>query len=245
MLLAVLVVFGAAVVMMTIERLAPGRRWPEVAGWWPRAALLNAAQLSVVFLAGVAWDGWMLRHRVWSLDVWPPIAAGALGYVIHSFVYYWWHRARHASPFLWRWLHQLHHSPQRIEVVTSFYKHPFELLSNGVLSSAILNLGVGLSPEAATVTFLCNALAEFFYHWNVRTPAWLGYVFQRPESHCVHHQQGLHAYNYGDLPVFDMLFGTWRNPRQWQGACGLGPVAEHRLGSLLLGQEPESPARRP
>ena len=55
-------------------------------------------------------------------------------------------------------------------------------------------------------------MAELLYHWNVSTPAWLGYLIQRPESHCVHHQHGLHRYNYADLPVWDMLFGTFRNP---------------------------------
>ena len=37
---------------------------------------------------------------------------------------------------------------------------------------------------------------------NVRTPQWLGYLVQRPESHSVHHQRGVHAYNYSDLPLF-------------------------------------------
>jgi len=46
-----------------------------------------------------------------------------------------WHRARHESDFLWRWLHQVHHSPVRIEIMTTFYKHPVEQLVNGVLSS--------------------------------------------------------------------------------------------------------------
>jgi len=222
---------------MAVERMAPGRTWVKVPGWWVRAALLNGGQLCAVFLAGVAWDGWMLRHRPWSLGGWPPLLAGAFGYVVHAFVYYWWHRARHASPLLWRWLHQVHHSPQRIEVVTSFYKHPLEVVTNGVLSSAILYVGVGLTPEAAAVTFVMNAVAEFFYHWNVRTPHWLGYVIQRPESHCVHHQEGLHAWNYGDLPLFDMLFGSFRNPRRWDGRCGLGARAEGQLGALLAGRD--------
>jgi hypothetical protein len=28
---------------------------------------------------------------------------------------------------------------------------------------------------------------EFVYHMNIRTPEWLGYFIQRPESHRVHH----------------------------------------------------------
>ncbi|MBK9657441.1 MAG: sterol desaturase family protein [Rhodanobacteraceae bacterium] len=46
--------------------------------------------------------------------------------------------ARHQIPLLWRYLHRVHHSPARIEVLTSFYKHPLEILLNGVLMSSIL-----------------------------------------------------------------------------------------------------------
>ncbi|HEX4621011.1 MAG TPA: sterol desaturase family protein [Myxococcaceae bacterium] len=243
MRIALLIVFGAAAVMMIAEKAFRGRSWPQVAGWWGRAALLNGIQLGVVFLSGVAWDGWMLKHRPWPADGLGIVGGAAVGYAVHTFVYYWWHRARHASPFLWRWVHQVHHSPQRIELITSFYKHPVEVLCNGVLSSAVLYLGVGLTPEQASAVFVLNALAEFFYHWNVPTPVWLGYLFQRPESHCVHHQEGLHAFNYGDLPVFDILFGTFRNPGRWDGKCGFGTERELRLGAMLAGADVNAEGR--
>ena len=51
-----------------------------------------------------------------------------------------------------------------------------------------------------------------FQHANLRTPRWLGYLIQRPESHSVHHARGVHAFNYCDFPLIDMLFGTLRNP---------------------------------
>ena len=57
--------------------------------------------------------------------------------------------------------------------------------------------------------FLLTGIAELFYHWNVRTPHWLGYFVQRPESHCVHHQRGRHRNNYSDLPLWDIAFGTF------------------------------------
>jgi sterol desaturase/sphingolipid hydroxylase (fatty acid hydroxylase superfamily) len=115
------------------------------------------------------------------------VGGAAVGYVAITFVYYWWHRWRHKSSFLWRVFHQVHHSPQRIEIITSFYKHPVEVLANGILSSAIVYLGVGLRPGAAAGAVALSGLAELVYHWNVRTPHWLGYFIQRPESHCVHH----------------------------------------------------------
>ena len=233
-------VLGVGLVMLGVELLGRrggwGRRWPSVSGWWPRAIALNVVQAGSVWLAGNVWDGWLLRHRPWSADGLGVLGGAALGYLVITFVFYWWHRWRHEVPWLWRWLHQVHHSPQRIEVITSFYKHPFEIVANSVISSGILYWGVGVGPAAATLAVLATGLAELFYHWNVSTPYWLGFLIQRPESHCVHHQEGLHAYNYADLPLWDALFGSLRNPRAWDDRCGFGE-REHRLGAMLLGRD--------
>jgi len=236
-----LIVIAIGVVMLACELAHLGRPWPRVAGWWFRAMLLNACQVGMIYLAGVAWDGWMVRHRPWSADGLGTVVGAILGYVTLTFFYYWWHRFRHQSDFLWRWIHQVHHSPQRIEVITAFYKHPFELLANALLSSIVSYFVVGLNAEAAAYAMLLSGLAELFYHWNVPTPYWLGYIVQRPESHCIHHQEGLHSFNYGDLPIWDMLFGTFLNPRRWQGRCGFGPKQEHRLAGMLIGHDVSRP----
>lgn len=223
--------------MMAVERIRPARNWPAVSGWWGRALLLNVFQVAAVYLAGVAWDPWLSVHRPWSAAFLGPVWGGLVGYSAITFVYYWWHRWRHEVPFLWRWFHQVHHSPQRIEIITSFYKHPLELVANGLLSSLIVYALVGLEPAAAANAVLLSGLAELVYHWNVSTPHWLGYLFQRPESHCVHHQEGIHTGNFADLPLWDILFGTFDNPRKWDGRCGFGPSGEGRLSEMLRGKE--------
>ena len=230
-------VLALAALMLLVERLKPGRTFPTVRGWWLRAIALNFVQIGIVFLAGVSWDGWLVRHRFWSADRLGLAGGAIVGYVVITFVYYWWHRARHASDFLWRWFHQFHHSPQRIEIITSFYKHPIELVANGILSSLIVYGLLGLDVKAATLAVTLTGVAELFYHWNVSTPYWVGFLIQRPESHLVHHQKGLHAFNYGDLPVWDMLFGTFRNPRAWNAKCGFEQDRELRVGDLLLGRD--------
>src|SRR5262245_16149186 len=197
------IVLATATLMIAAESMAPGRKWPTVNGWWIRALLLNGFQAGTVWLAGAIWNDWMRTHRLWSADRLGTVGGAIVGYLAITFVYYWWHRWRHEVNFLWRWVHQVHHSPQRIEIITSFYKHPIEILANGVLSSAVVYLGVGVGPSAAAGAVLLSGLAELFYHWNVSTPVWLGYLFQRPESHCVHHQEGVHSYNYSDLPIWD------------------------------------------
>jgi len=228
------IVFLVASWMIVYETKRKGRRWPQVRGWWLRAFLLNAAQVGTVYLAGVSWDRWLIAHQPWSLHSLSSTVGALVGYLVITFVFYWWHRLRHKSHFLWRWFHQIHHSPKRLEIITAFYKHPFELIADSILCSIILYPLLGLSPLAASYAVLLSALAELFYHWNVSTPHWVGFIFQRPESHCVHHQDGIHAYNYADLPLWDMLFGTFRNPKNWNGQCGLGD-GEHRLGEMLLG----------
>lgn len=235
MLIPILVVL-VGVLMMWAEAKKPGRDWPDVKGWWARALAFNAVQAGAVYLAGILWDGWMQDHRLWSVEALGTVGGAVVGYVVLTFIYYWWHRARHEVPFLWRWFHQLHHSPQRLEVITSFYKHPFEILANALISSIVMYLVVGLSPEAAAGATLLAGLAELFYHWNVKTPHWVGYFIQRPESHCVHHEEGIHHSNYGDLPLWDMLFGTFHNPREFESRCGFGDD-ELRVGEMLAGHD--------
>lgn len=231
MVLATVTAFAA--LMILAEVVVRARKWPRVATWWTRALLLNGVQVGVALLAGMTWERWMSSYRLWSAEALGLPGQVALGYVAITFVYYWWHRWRHEVPLLWRCVHQLHHSPTRIEVITSFYKHPFEIFLNSLLSTAILYFVVGVGQQAATYTVLVTGVAELFYHWNVKTPYWLGFLIQRPESHCVHHQRGVHAFNYSDLPVWDMLFGTFRNPRTWNASCGFGEAQEQRLGEML------------
>jgi len=236
-------VLGCAFLMIGLEKVLPGREFPKVKGWWARAFALNGAQALILWGTGLLWDGWFQEHAWLSIAGWGTVTGAAAGYVVHSFVYYWWHRWRHEVGFLWRWVHQVHHSPARIEVITSFYKHPLELLLNSALSSTVLYVLLGMTPEQAFGTMLLSGLGELWYHFNVRTPAWTGYLLQRPESHCVHHQEGLHAFNYGDLPIFDILFGTFRNPPTWQGRCGFGGDQEQRVVEMLAGVDINAPPR--
>ena len=52
-------------------------------------------------------------------------------------------------------------------------------------------------------------------------------------SHCEHHRLGVHAWNYGDLPAWDLLLGIFRNPMQFKGPCGFESPADRKLGSML------------
>jgi hypothetical protein len=223
--------------MIIIERLRPGRLWPKVQGWWARALALSAFQVLSVYVAGLTIDAWLRVHRPWSAD-----AMGGWGVAVATSCTRSCTTGGTAPatrwPLLWRWVHQVHHSPTRIEVITSFYKHPIE---NRPEQRAVQRRALRrrrLRPEVGALVMTVNGIAELFYHWNVRTPRWLGYIVQRPESHCVHHQSSFNRHNYADLPVFDLLFGTYLNPGAWAGRCGLGEGTERRrFAQMLIGRD--------
>ena len=228
------VIFSAFVFCFLLERLIPGWPLPRVKTWPTRVLLVNAMQLGVVLLAGLTWEKWFSSASLFHLsDHVSPAAGGLIAYFIATFVFYWWHRLRHEHDFLWRGFHQIHHSPQRLEVITSFYKHPGEMIVNSIIGGLLVYALLGLSLEAGAIYTLCTALGEFFYHTNIKTPHWVGYVFQRPEMHRVHHQQGRHKNNYGDITWWDMMFGTYENPKAWEHTCGFDNDREQRLLEML------------
>jgi sterol desaturase/sphingolipid hydroxylase (fatty acid hydroxylase superfamily) len=228
------VIFICFAFCFLLERLIPGWKLPAVPTWAIRVLAINFVQLGVVVLAGYSWEIWLSSVSVFQLsDAVGPVWGGIIAYFIATFIFYWWHRWRHTVDFLWLHFHQIHHSPQRIEVITSFYKHPLEMTVNSVIGSLLVYTLLGLTPEAGGIYTLCTALGEFFYHTNVKTPQWIGYIFQRPEMHRIHHEYEKHTSNYGDIVWWDMLFGTYSNPKEFKTSCGFDTEKELRLGDML------------
>lgn len=228
------IIFAVFALCFLIERLVPGWPLPCVRTWPLRVLLINAVQLGVVLVAGLTWERWLSAWSLFHLSHHvTPAVGGLFAYFIATFIFYWWHRWRHENHWLWLGFHQIHHSPQRLEVITSFYKHPGEMVVNSVLGSFLVYALLGLSAEAGAVYTLCTALGEFFYHTNIKTPRWVGFFFQRPEMHRIHHQHGRHKNNYGDITWWDMLFGTYENPNEWEHRCGFDDAKEQRLVDML------------
>ncbi len=220
-----------------MEWIKPRQSWPKVYFWLGRAVLFNIVQGLCIFVASKHFDMYCKKIVIFDLSHLNTVIGSILGYIIITFIYYWWHRARHESPFLWRWMHQIHHSASRLEVLTAFYKHPVEILANALLSSFILYGLLGLSEMASGIAIMLTSLAELFYHWNIKTPHWLGYLVQRPESHCLHHERNRHNRNYSDLPLWDILFGTFENPKALEFTCGFAPNRELQVKYMLLGKD--------
>lgn len=232
MLLILAFVSIVAIVMIVCEATIPRQNWPQVKTWWIRALLMNSAQIIISLIIGYFIDIHFNHYALMHLNYHSSVQV-IIGYLTITFIYYWWHRLRH-KPIFWELFHQLHHSPNRLEVITAFYKHPFEIFADGILSSAILYFLLGMDPSLGAIVIAITGIAEIFYHWNIKTPYWLGFIFQRPESHCVHHERGKHHYNYSDLPIWDMLFGTFLNPKQSEFVCGFSNDKELKLKEIFL-----------
>ncbi|MBC8041959.1 MAG: sterol desaturase family protein, partial [Rhizobacter sp.] len=214
-------IFGIFAFCFVLERIIPGWKLPKVATWTFRVLIINAAQIAIVLVAGITWEKWFSSWSVFHLSEFvSPVVGGIIAYIIATFIFYWWHRWRHEVDFLWKGFHQIHHSPQRLEVITSFYKHPLEMTVNSIIGSLLVYTFLGLNLEGGAIYTFCTAIGEFFYHTNVKTPRWIGYFFQRPEMHRIHHEYGKHKNNYGDIVWWDMMFGTYENPKEFTTSCG-------------------------
>jgi len=224
--------------LLIAERFFTGRAFPKVRWWIPKAIVF-------FFIGGVinstlpAALGSLFGGRA-LLDLSGLGLAGTLVAVLAStFVSYWLHRVFHRIGGLWRWTHQMHHSAERVDMGGFAYSHPFELLI-GVGMTPLVAAIIGVAPEAAMLAGYITFVMGLFEHLNVKTPRWVGYIFQRPEMHCVHHERGVHAYNYG-TPIWDMLFGTFRNPATWQGQAGFWDGASKQTFAMLIGKDVAAP----
>jgi sterol desaturase/sphingolipid hydroxylase (fatty acid hydroxylase superfamily) len=157
-----------------------------------------------------------------------------IGLLFYQAMLYIWHRAMHKSNTLWKVFHQLHHSAERMDIPSTFYFSPMDMIGFTLLGSLCFALVMGLSPQAITVVILTLNFLSIFQHANIKTPRWLGYFIQRPEQHAIHHARGIHQYNYSDFPIYDYLFGTFKNPDDYQGENGFYDGGSSRVIDMLL-----------
>jgi sterol desaturase/sphingolipid hydroxylase (fatty acid hydroxylase superfamily) len=232
--LAVFALYGA---LIAWEAVAPARPLPVVKGWRLRGLLAFAAYFFVSSYLPLLWGEHLARYQLLDLSSVGTWGGAAIGLLVYELGVYVWHRSMHASDWLWLRFHQMHHSAERLDTFGAFWFSPLDMIGWTALFSICLSLLVGLTPEATTVVMLATTFLSTFQHSNLRTPRWLGYVIQRPESHSRHHERGVHAGNYSDLPLFDILFRTFHNPRQFAEQAGFADGASSRLTDLLLARD--------
>jgi sterol desaturase/sphingolipid hydroxylase (fatty acid hydroxylase superfamily) len=228
--IAVLSIYAALILW---EALAPARPLPAVPGWKWRGLAAFVVYFFVSSYLPLVWTETLAQFQLFDLTALGTWGGAIVGLLVYEAGVYAWHRTMHSSNALWRTFHQMHHSAERIDTYGAFWFSPLDMAGWTLLSSLALTLVIGVTAEAATVILLTTTLLAIFQHSNIRTPRWLGYFVQRPESHSYHHERGVHARNYSDLPIFDIVFGTFHNAQGFAPATGFWDGASARVLDML------------
>ena len=210
---------------------ASWRRLARNAALWAVNALLSP-------LVVVPVSAYAATH---ALDWRPAWWSGALGLaadlLLLDLLIYWWHRANHVVPLLWRF-HAVHHYDRFLDTTTALRFHAGEvLLSAAARAAIIVLLAFPLGSVLAFETLLL--LATLFHHSNLRLPPALERALSRvavtPSIHWVHHhrRQADTDSNYATiLSLWDPLFAS-RSPTRRAPDMPIG--VEGREERPLLG----------
>jgi sterol desaturase/sphingolipid hydroxylase (fatty acid hydroxylase superfamily) len=237
--LTVFAIYGALILW---EAVFPAKALPRIRGW----RLMGLAAFTGYFFLSsylpLLWGETLASFQLFDLTGLGKWGGAAVGLLLYEAGVYFWHRTMHGSTVLWRGLHQMHHSAERLDTFGAFWFSPWDMIGWTLLSSLALTLVIGITPEAAVLVLYATTFLGVFQHSNVRTPRWLGYIVQRPESHSHHHERGVHARNYSDLPVFDLIFGTFHNPPDFAPATGFYDGASYRVAEMVTFRDVSEPA---
>ena len=195
------------------ERLFPRREYPPIRFWnlIGFGCLIHHRPRRHVAANALAFVG---DEPSCARGITPRTLGGiVIGYPVTALAMALVHRSCHAFHPLWLMGHQVHHSPRRLDIPGSAVFHPLDMALLTATSTIVSVFVLGLDPVAAAGVGYVGAVYGMFQHWNVKTPRWIGYVIQRPEAHGLHHELGVHARNYSDFPLWDILMGTSKTRR--------------------------------
>lgn len=149
---------------------------------------------------------------VFSSNAVPSWAVLIILFLLFDVVLYFWHRANHAAPLLWRF-HRVHHSDRDLDFSSAMRFHVGELLlSLGV--KMIFVFVTGTSPVLIAVFDLFVTLFAMFNHSNIslrRCEPFVRRLIVTPSMHRVHHSE-IQAETDSNfctmLSVWDYVFRT-------------------------------------
>jgi sterol desaturase/sphingolipid hydroxylase (fatty acid hydroxylase superfamily) len=218
-----LIVAGSALLLAFAETRRPLRRRVEARG--PRTARnlgVGAVSTAVTtamqpLLVGRV-QRWVTRERIGLLHrlELPPWARRLAAILLLDYSLWWWHRANHQLPLLWRF-HAVHHADRDLDVSTALRFHVGEMtLASLFRAMQIAVTGAGADDVAVWQRMLLPAI--FFQHANLRLPEGVDDLLARwlvvtPRMHGIHHSDVLDEANsnWSSLfPWWDALHGTLR-----------------------------------
>nr|WP_305888885.1 sterol desaturase family protein [Parvularcula maris] len=153
-----------------------------------------------------------------------------------EFFIYWWHRANHELPVLWRF-HRVHHYDEFLDVTSALRFHPGEVALSAAVRGFFV-LALDISVEAILLFDALVIISAGFHHANLQLPKAVDETMRRavvtPRHHRVHHVPRREATdsNYGTLTtLFDRLFGSFRR-EETEGQYGVEGQSDKGLGAL-------------
>jgi sterol desaturase/sphingolipid hydroxylase (fatty acid hydroxylase superfamily) len=147
------------------------------------------------------------------------------------------HRLSHAVPFLWRF-HSVHHSISEMDWLAAARVHPLDQMVTKALTIVPLYI-LGFSKATFGVYIGLATFHAVFIHANLAIKFGpLRWLIGTPEFHHWHHSADPEAHNKnfaGELPLLDLLFGTFYLPKGLMPATyGTSePVPNGYFGQLL------------
>jgi sterol desaturase/sphingolipid hydroxylase (fatty acid hydroxylase superfamily) len=190
----------------------------------------------------------LTEAEAWPLRILGWLVAGLGVSMVGNFFYYWWHRAQHTFPMLWR-IHKVHHSIAELSALNSYHHVTEDIFQYFfVLVPTALLLGVESGYVPAIVLAILRT-HTFYIHSSANINIGpLRYVVGDNRFHRLHHSTEPQHFgkNFGTTtPLWDVLFGTARFPRrnEWP-TTGLKDVVEpDRVADyLLMPLQPPTPA---
>ena len=164
----------------------------------------------VVLLVGLIAAIEPYGHGLWP-STWPAVVQVFLFILLKDFFRYWFHRALHEVPFLWRF-HAAHHSVERLYWLNGIRSHPMEAIGQVVFYALPFAL---LQPptEIVMVAVLMQLTIGIFQHANIDLKlGYWEYIFSIGDNHRYHHypNKAVGDSNYGgEFIIWDILFGTF------------------------------------
>lgn len=152
--------------------------------WAANTVLSPLVVLPISALAAGAVPGW---RPAW----WSGTGGLLLDLALLDCLLYWWHRANHVVPLLWRF-HAVHHLDRFLDTTSAVRFHAGEVaLSALARAGAIMLLAI---PLGSVLVFeMLVLMAAMFHHSNLRLPPALERVLSllmvTPSIHWVHHHR--------------------------------------------------------
>ena len=147
------------------------------------------------------------------------------------------HRLSHQVPFLWRF-HSVHHSISEMDWLAAARVHPLDQIVTKALTIVPLYV-MGFSKATFGAYIGLATVHAVFIHANVRIKFGpLRWLIGSPEFHHWHHSNDPEAHNKnfaGELPLLDLLFGTFYLPKgRMPARYGVSePVPTGYIGQML------------